>query len=219
LRILPNTLHAKFADEFRVIKREFDEAADDFARDYPVFVEERKRELNGLFNEGDYPAPGDIRAKFRLKIKPYPVPEADDFRSDTLDDDTLDDIRRELMDAHADAATAVTQDTVKQIVDVVGHMSEKLKAYTGGQPGDDDEDRSKPKNFFTDSLVGNVRSLAELLPHFNLHDDPKLKKIIGRIQRELCVEEAATLRENEKARAVVQKSADDILRDVNALLG
>jgi hypothetical protein len=87
-------------------------------------------------------------------------------------------------------------------------MSEKLREYKG-------EDRT----FFTASLVENVRELADLLPAFNLTNDPVFDGFAKRIQRELCAEDAKTLRENDKVREVVQKSADDILRDVTALLG
>jgi Protein of unknown function (DUF3150) len=215
LRILPNTLHAKFADEFRVLQRDFDEAADDFARDYPKYVEEQRVRLNGLFDPTDYPRARDIRDKFKLRTRVYPVPETDDFRSGTLDEATLEDIKREIAEAHKDAEKTMTADTVKQIVEVVGKMSDKLKAYNGGEEKRKGEERS----FFANSLVGNVRQLAEMLPHFNLNNDKKLDAVIKRINKELCVEDAETLRENADVRASVQKSAEEIAKTVEDLLG
>src|SRR5262245_26676583 len=94
-RILANSLFAKFSDEFRKLKREFNEAADRFARAYPSFVEERRAALNGLFDPTDYPAAGEIRDKFQLEMSVMPFPDADDFRSD-LDDETVADIKREI---------------------------------------------------------------------------------------------------------------------------
>lgn len=210
LRILPNALHMKFAEEFRKLKREFDVAADAFCREYPTFVEERKRALNGLFNESDYPAADMIRDKFKLEHKTFPVPDADDFRSDVLDQDTIEDIRRELEATSESVLEGAMKDTAEKIGEVVGRMAEKLKSY-GTADG--------KKNFFTGSLVDNVRELADLLPAFNLTNDPNLDAIAGRIKRELCVEDAKELRENEVARATVQKSADSILKDVESLLG
>lgn len=211
LRILPNVLHAKFADEFRKLKREYDAAADAFCHDYPSFVEERKRALNGLFNSADYPRADSIRGKFNCEVKTFPVPDADDFRSDVLDADTVEDIKRELEATSETVLNAAMKDTAEKIGELVSHMAEKLKSYGTAADG--------KKNFFTDSLVENVRELAGLLPAFNLTNDPDLDKIAGRINRELCVEDAKTLRENEAARATVQKSAEDILKDVNGLLG
>src|SRR4029077_12967745 len=55
-RILPNVLYSEFTTKFREIKQAYTEAADEFCRGYPKFVEARKRQLNGLFNPADYPA-------------------------------------------------------------------------------------------------------------------------------------------------------------------
>jgi hypothetical protein len=63
-----------------------------------------------------------------------------------------------------------------------------------------------------------VRTLADLLPAFNLTDDPKLTAITKRIKKELCAEEASELRSNEVARETVRKSADDIVKAVSTLL-
>ena len=211
VRILPNLLHEKFASEFRKLKRDFEQAADEFCRDYPTFIAERKRALNGLFNAGDYPHPAQIRSKFKLNTKTFPVPEAEDFRSDVLDADTIEDIRREL----AETSDAVMQDamkhTAKQITDVVGHMAAKLNGYKKAG--------NESRSFFSYSLVENVRELADLLPAFNLDNDPALDAIAKRIKKELCAEDAETLRHDDKVRKSVAKSADDILRDVESLLG
>jgi hypothetical protein len=211
LRILPNTLHGKFADEFRVLKREFADAADDFCRDYPQFVEERKRALKGLFDPNDYPSASEIRSKFNLDTKVFPVPEADDFRSDVLDQDTIEDIKREIAETSDQVLAGAMTDTKEQIIKVVGHMSKKLAEAAAKKEGDG--------TFFTDSLVKNVRELADLLPAFNFNNDPAFDALTKRIQKELCVEEAKTLRTDSDVRDSVKKSADDILKSVESLLG
>jgi len=211
LRILPNKLHEKFASEFRKLKREFDVAADDFCREYPTFIAERKKALNGLFNASVYPPADEIRSKFRLTTKTFPLPESDDFRSDVLDADTVEDIKRELAETNEAVLADAMKHTAKQITEVVGHMAEKLKAYK--KPG------KGSRSFFSHTLVENVRQLAELLPAFNLDNDPALDAIADRINKELCVEDAETLRHDDNARKSVAKSADDILRDVESLLG
>ena len=213
MRILPNELHQKFADEFRRIKREFHEAADEFCRDYPAFIEERKHALAKMFNEDDYPKAREIRSKFKLDSKLFPVPDVGDFRSDTLDADTIEDIKRDLAETNERVLTDAMKHSAEQIIKVVGHMSEKLHEYKPSK------NKKAKKTFFTNSLVENVRELADLLPAFNFTNDPALDRIAARMKRELCTEEAAELRVSERARAAVQKSADDILADVSKLLG
>jgi hypothetical protein len=210
-RILPNALYSKFSDEFRVLKREFAVAADQFARDYPTFIEERKRKLNGAFNPNDYPSVDQIRQKFQLDLTILPFPDASDFRSD-LDDDIVNDIKREIAEMSDRVVNGAMRHTGEQIVKTVGHMAEKLKEYRSEKtPGE-------PKKYFMDSLVSNVRELAELLPAFNLTNDPKLDEIAKRISNELCVEDAQALRENDAARENVAKSADEIVAAVSGLL-
>jgi hypothetical protein len=210
-RILPNALFVKFSDEFRKLKREFEQAANEFADGYPRFVEERKHALNGLYNESDYPDVSEIRAKFKLEMTILPFPDAADFRSD-LDEDTVDDIRREIAETSSRVVDDAMRHTAEQIIGVVGHVGTKLKEYNAGAKG------NGKRSFFLDSLIDNVRDLVDLLPAFNLTEDPKLTQIIARIQKELCAEDAGELRKNDAARESVQKSADEIVAAVSQFL-
>ena len=93
-------------------------------------------------------------------------------------------------------------------------MATKLGEY---KPGDGNG--SKAEGVFRDSLVENIRELAELLPAFNLTGNAKLTALTERIKNELCVEEAADLREHEDVRKEVKKSADEIVAAVEGLFG
>lgn len=209
-RILPNALFSKFADEFRELKRDMERAADAFERGYLSFIEERKRKINGLFDPQDYPPADEIRAKFNLDHRIMPLPDEEDFRAD-LDADTVADIKAEMARTSGNVLDDAMKATAAEIVEKVGHMSTKLKEYKTGTDG--------KKKFFLDSLVENVRELAELLPAFNLSNDPNLAHITNRIARELCVEDAKDLRQNDEARATVQKSADEIVAEVGKFFG
>jgi hypothetical protein len=214
MRILPNALYADFTEKFRKLKREFEAAADEFAAGYEAAVAERKRALNGLFNAKDYPSAREIRSKFNLDHNIIQFPDAADFRSD-LDEDVLDDIRADLAAKNERVIDDAMRETAHDIIEKVGHMAEKLKEYQGvgarkgkGRAG---------RTFFFDSLVDNVRELADLLPAFNLTNDPKLTEITARIRQELCAEDAKKLREDDKTRKSVQKSADAIVKAMEGL--
>jgi len=211
-RILPNALFAKFSDEFRVLQRDFDAAADRFAAVYPSLIEERKRALNGMFNEADYPAPSVIRSKFKLDKSVAPLTDATDFRAE-LDEDTVAEIREQLQATANNVLDGALKDTAERITKVVGHLSERLKALSEYK-----DNNGKPTNFYA-STVENVRELADLLPAFNLTNDPKLDALIKRIQSELCVEDAEGLKDNPKAREAVKQSADDIVAAVAGIFG
>jgi hypothetical protein len=205
-------LHGKFLNEFRVLEREFETAVDEFCEDFSTFVEERRLVMGTLFNTNDYPPASQIRSKFKLSYRTFPVPEADDFRSDVLDNDTIEDIKREIAETSESVLNGAIADTKDQIIKVVGHMSERLAEYANKKEGD-------RTGTFRDSLVENVRQLADLLPAFNFNNDPAFDALTQRIQKELCVEDAKTLRTDSDVRDSVKKSADDILKSVESLLG
>jgi hypothetical protein len=213
-RILPNVLYSQFTDEFRVLKRRFQLAVDAFVAGYPAFIEERKVALNGAFKESDYPSVNAIRSKFALDIVVLPFPDSDDFRSN-LPDEVVNDIKQEIAETGENAVTEAMKATFQQIVDLVGHMSTKLHEY---DPYERVVEGEKRKHF-RDSLVTNVRDLAELLPAFNLTNDPRLTKVTDRIVQELCAEDAQVLRDSEFARDAVAKSADEIVAEVEKFFG
>lgn len=207
-RVLPNANYVKFADAMRPLVRKFNAAADRFEAGYPGYIEESKQYLNGMWSAADYPSALHIRSKFKLEMKIMPFPDASDFRAD-LDDDVLSDIRDEIK--KSSAADTALNDTTKRIIETVGHMAEKLKTFklkSECKPGE-------TRSYFNDSLVENVRELADLLPAFNMTDDPKLTEITNRIRSELCIEEPDVLRDNKNVRASVAKSAEEIVKDVS----
>jgi hypothetical protein len=210
-RILPNVLYSKFTDALRVLKRDYETAVDKFCRAYPDYVETRAKQLNGLFKAADYPSATEIRSKFRIELKVLPFPDAEDFRAD-LDDDTVADIKREIAEMSEKVVDDAMKHTANQIIELVGHMAEKLNEQTAKS-----KSKSKKKgerSFYMDSLVDNVRELADLLPAFNLTNDPKLTAITNRIAKELCVEDAPILRKNDDVAEAVAKSADEIVKEV-----
>jgi hypothetical protein len=212
-RILANVLYSKFADEFRPLKREFEVEADRFAAFFPSFIADRREALGKMFKESDYPSVETIRSKFHLDYQVLQFPDVADFRSD-LDDDTVEEIRSQITTTTANVTDAVMHDTAERIVKYVGHMAKKLAEYKPSGGKDDPAEGT-----FRDSLVDNVRELADVLPAFNMTNDPRLSDIIERIKSDLCVEDADDLRKNDGARAHVQKSADEIVAAVNGLFG
>lgn len=220
-RILPNVLYSKFTDALRVLKRDYETAVDKFCRAYPDYVETRAKQLNGLFKATDYPSATEIRSKFKIELKVLPFPDAEDFRAD-LDDDTVADIKAEIAAMSDKVVDDAMKHTANQIIELVGHMAEKLNEYQSGGPKHAKQsgrasgpEVKQRRNFFMDSLVENVRELVDLLPAFNLTNNPKLDQITKRMAKELCVEDAQTLRDNDAAREAVAKSADEIVAEVS----
>jgi hypothetical protein len=160
-----------------------------------------------MFKVEDYPAPTDVRRRFSFNVAILPFPDVADFRV-TLAKEQLQDTKRQLEEALENAM----QEPIRRIVFVVERMTDRLNKY---KPATDTD---KAENTFRDSLVGNIRELVELLPAFNLTDDPKLTALTNRIIVDLCANDAGVLREDEKTRKSVAKAAEVILKQANALM-
>lgn len=208
-RLLSSTLYMSYAAEMRKFKIEFDAAAEKFSNDYPNMIERAKKRLNGMFNSADYPV--SIRSHFNFDIKIMPCPDASDFRVD-LAKEHLSEMQSDVEARMKQALDATMNDIKERITNVVGHMAERLKAY---KPSDGD---NRAESTFRDSLVDNVRELTGLLPAFNLIGDKKLDAICKRMEKELCTEDADTLRTEAKVRQSVTKAADKILTDIASFM-
>lgn len=210
-RIMPTTLYIPTTQDINPISLEHQAAVDECCDAYPGMVDQRRTELNGMFNEADYPPVEIFRTRFYFKLHVMPLPDTDDFRC-ALSDSTLQEIR----DGYAEQLKAA-EETTKQlpankILEVVGHMAKMLGAY---KPG---EDGKRAEAAFRQSLVDNVRELCTLLPHFNIGNDPQLTSIIARMEKELCTEDEPALKKDELLRDNVRKAAEDILEEVKQFM-
>lgn len=210
-RLLPSALVITYQNKMRELRHEFEDAVEKFCTRYPISVAERKVELNGMFRQADYPSVREIRTRFGFAVEMFNVPDASDFRV-SIGEEHVADLRIQIEESTRRCLAVAMRDAHERILETVGHMSSKLKAY---KPATEDD---KAEGVFRDSLVNNVRELAELLPAFNLTDDAALAAIIAKMQTKLCEHDAGELRDNENARLDVAKAADDILRDVQAFM-
>lgn len=211
-RILTAVGYLPFAREMRALRAEYGVAVSDFVASYDDFVSEAKSRLGSMFDPADYPSADEVAKRFGFDIVIQPVPQSGDFRVTAAG---ISDVEREAIKADierrtADAINAAMQDVANRVVEKVGHMVEKLRAYT---PARDTGD--KAQGVFRDSLVENVRELADLLPSLNLTNDTRLDAIAARIKAELTFHDADELRDDVNARKLTADAAESILRDVN----
>lgn len=212
-RILPTALYAEYAAKVRGFRQDYAKAADAFAKAYPDLKEQRKAALGSMFKEADYPSCDDIRARFEFDLKVMPCPDAADFRTD-LAKEHAEDIRADVEARMKEALDIAMKEPVRRIIEVVGKMAERLKAYKPAKPGSG----KRTEGIFNDSLVYNIRDLVQLLPAFNLAGDKALDAIIARMKTDLCKEEPGYLRDDAKLRKAVAAKAEAILADAQQFM-
>lgn len=212
VRILPSSRYLEYADRMKDYRVEFQKEVQGFLKDYPTYIKTSKARLGKMFNLADYPTVQDLEKAYSWELTILPFPDAKDFRIAGVAAVSEDDIAKMRVDLEARMEQVwknAMKDVGQRIADVVGRVSERLKAYKPGKPG------KRAEGTFKDSLIDNVRELVAILPSLNLGNDKKLGKIITQMQDQLCKADADLLRDDDKARAKVAKSADAILTEVS----
>jgi hypothetical protein len=76
VRLLPTQIYMEFAEQMRRMKDEFDLAVQVFLTDYLDLKELARAEMNGLFNEADYPTLAQLArsSAFACRCCRFPTP-------------------------------------------------------------------------------------------------------------------------------------------------
>ena len=197
-----------YTEVMRQFEAQWQPALDAFVRDYPDYMDQARRRLNGLFQPEDYPPAHRIRERFGFGYSVLPLPSELDFRVELGELETAR-VRASICDQVNAALDAAMRDVWERIQAVVGHMAERLRAYSVTPDG--------PTGVFRDSLVENVRELVGLLPTLNVTGNAAIAQLTERMRAELCSYTPRTLRNSKAARDRTAAAAEAILQQVEAV--
>jgi hypothetical protein len=202
VRLLPTMVYMEFVDHMRKLKDEYDLAVSVFQTDYLDLKEKARAELNGLFNEADYPTLAAMNEKFGVRMSVLPFPDASQFGVD-LPENVLTDLRKDI-DQHVMASIATANnDLVGRLFEAVSKMASRL--YAQGNVRLD--------------VANNVRELCELLPKLNFSNDPRLTHILEQAKKHLAAYTGAELKESSVLRSQVAAKAHEIEGLMAAFMG
>ncbi|MFL9876464.1 hypothetical protein [Paraburkholderia megapolitana] len=202
VRLLPTQVYMDFSAQIRRMKDDFDLAVSVFLTDYVALKDQARVELNGLFNEADYPTLAQLSDKFAVRMSVLPFPDASQFGVD-LPDNVLGALRTDI-DQHVEASIATAnRDLVGRLYEAVSRMAGKL---------------SSSGNVRLD-VANNVRELCGLLPKLNFTQDPKLDHILEQAKLHLTQHSGAELKESSVLRSQVAAQATQIEGLMAAFMG
>jgi hypothetical protein len=202
VRLLPTMVYLDFVDHIRKLKDEYDLAVSVFLTDYLDLKEKARAELNGLFNEADYPTLAAMNEKFGVRMSVLPFPDASQFGVD-LPENVLTDLRKDI-DTHVmTSISTANSDLVGRLYEAVSKMASRL--YASGNVRLD--------------VANNVRELCALLPKLNFSNDPRLTHILEQANKHLAVHTGAELKESRVLRSQVAAKAHEIEGLMAAFMG
>lgn len=193
-RILPAANYGDYKDLMHEAKSRFDAEVRRFISNYPALVEEAKAQLNGMFDEADYPNSAEIESKYGFNLVVEPMAVASDFRVE-LSEKAVEEIRAEIEARSAKLTEEAMDDLWKRTFEAVRHMAEKL---------------ADEKSIFRNSLVENVAEIANLLPKLNVTGDELMTEMADEIKASLTVFTPEELRTSREARRTIAKKAREI---------
>jgi hypothetical protein len=194
IRILPSELYFEFTAEYSKLKGEFEAAVGDFLLNYDAHRERAKIALNGLFKDSDYPSVEIVRDKFGIRLTCMPVPDGSDFRVDLPEEikaEIADGLNQSNQASMTAAKEAILERVSKALTAVVSRLSE-------------------PDPTFRDSLINNVREVAEKIPKLNVMGDQSLLHIAADLEA-VAKFEPQEIRDDETKKEEARKAASDIL--------
>jgi hypothetical protein len=209
-RILSIQGYQHYTEQMRLNRLATEAAAAEFVSHYDSHIHEARTRLGSMFNREDYPAADVILKKFYIDVEIKPVPEAGDFRAE-LTNQSVEAITKDIERRTDQRLEAAVNDVFKRISDCAARMVERLRAYKPVEGG-------RAENSFKDSLVWNIKELADLLPSLNITGDKRLDDLQAKLLDDLTSNSPEILRDNERLREQTANKAEAIMKKVEKYL-
>lgn len=201
-RILPTSVYTTYQDQVREHKKIFDCAVEEFTKNYPTYIEDSRKALNGMFNEKDYPSVESVREKFGINVDFAPIPSGSDFRVG-LDKEELTSMKEDVDKRVNDAIAGAMKDLWSRLALPIKRMVEKLQ---------------EPEAVFRNTLVDNIREIVEVIPSLNIADDPTLTAMVKECREKILKHTAEDIRETEAIRNEVRDEAEKLFKKMEGYL-
>lgn len=198
------SVHAFFdyTEEMARHEATFNRLVSRLATSYAEMREEARRHLGAMYREEDYPPTLQTRFGFALSFSPI-ADDTQDIRV-ALPDSAIEAIAASISSRAESAMRCAVRDAWERVHECVKHMADKL--------GDKDA-------IFRDSLIDNIRELAEVLPGLNVTDDPGLAAMAKDLMGRLARNDADDLRNDPGLRKRTAAEAARMLADIDRALG
>jgi len=212
-RILANTGFTHYTETMRLRRMAYMAKAKEFVTHWDDIEREAKTRLKDMYKPEDYPEATEVLDRFYLDVEIKGIPSAGDFRA-KLSDASVKAIVKDIERRSDERLQAAMNNVFERILDVTGHMVQRLKDYkppTGRGKGE------KGANF-QDSTVYNIKELADILPALNLTGDTRLDELQQRLLDDLVEHSPEVLKADPKVRSETQRKAEKIYTKVKGFL-
>ncbi len=199
MRILTVSGFEHYRLKMSQFKEQYTSAVDFFLKFYPSHIANARLNLNGLFNETEYPTEDELRERFNFKISFKPIPDQDDFRLD-LDQEELDILKKDL---------------ARELEEMTHHAHRDLwlrlkDAITTAHTALNKKDGRLVKNTFQ-----KFKALAETIDRLNFTQNPDLNSLAREAIQNLANLDLTSCKKDPEIRQQAAAAADAMLAKIN----
>jgi hypothetical protein len=200
-RILTTGMFAEYSAKMRTLRSAFGRTVEAFVEDYPRLKQAARRELNGMYNEGDYPT--HIATKFGVDVVIMPLPDSQDFRA-SLSDETVAEIKQDIQTELQKTTQLAMREPYERLY---SHISRIVMRLTD------------KKAVFRDTLITGLADLCAILPGLNLTGDAQLDDLRKRAEKMIANLDPQDLRDVPSVRRDVAREAAQIQHLMAGFMG
>ena len=199
VRVLPNASYVDFAQEVGEFRRKALSKVEKLGAVWDSAVLADKARLGSMWNPMDYPTKEEMLAKWGISVVFSPIPASEDFR---IDMDEAD--RKALDDAIHEVEQSSTGYLLKEMLKPVAAMAAKLSVPIGDEG-----------SIFRDSLMGNLKDVANRAKKLNLNHDARVDEVIADIEKVTNSVTLTALRETTEVRNATAKQMKSLADKIN----
>jgi len=210
LRYVATVDVSRFKQEFAEHEAMFTKLAEEFYDAYPSIVSDMAFKQGTAFNRADYPDVDYIRAKTKIKLYTYDVPQ-NDFRN-LLAQELADDLHKTYSNQLNDIVNNIMSEQAERFITVmesISHCCGYDEVETTTKDGEKVIKTKKRKIF--DSTIERAQEFCRTFEKFNLTNNKELEEARRRLSQTLASVDAESLRDSEAVRHSVKSDIDDIL--------
>lgn len=199
-RLLPVTKSMDFLRDFGALRKAADVALDEFCDVYDSRKTQALSNQGSMTEESEYPDVELVRDLFGVSMTVIPVPDKADFGRGLIPPQVAEALGDRLAKQQQNAMDIALADIRDRALKEVRRIAEQLGKVAREEDG----------TRVYDSLINNIRQIAELFDSSYFGDSEEVKDVISRIQDELCVHDASVYKDNPTLATKTVKSAEDI---------
>lgn len=201
-RVLPTSNYVEYMAAINKHVSHLSASVEGLIQSYEFYKEQARAQLNGMFNEADYPTPEEIRERFKADFEPRSMPDAGNFMVD-LADDTMAELSEDMEKRTKQRLGDAQGDLWRRLLEITSHFATVM---------------SDNKKVFRDTTVSNVEEIVNLVPRLNLSDDPALDALADEIKNSLCGFDPTVLREGGAVRDDAAAKGKEAVDKITALM-